>query len=39
MAVRNVTPGQLTITVGIYEYIASVYVAITVGNSAIDKNT
>jgi hypothetical protein len=37
MRVRRKTPGQLTITVRIS--IASVYVAITMGNSAIEQNT
>jgi hypothetical protein len=39
MTVRNETPGQFTITVRIYKYIASMYVAITMGNSAIEQNT
>jgi hypothetical protein len=37
MRVRSETHGQLTITVKIY--IASVYVAITMGNSAVEQNT
>ena len=37
MRVRSEAPGQLTITVRIY--IAIVYVAVTMGNSAIEQNT